>query len=361
MPTHSIGHASGLLLLVLVACRPGPPPTVTDRPAGLTLDPIDSIPLDGSIRRNLAWIDSTHLVVLGEDASVLLLGPTGIERRVGRRGEGPGEYHFPFDVDLASDGTILVLDGFGRRIQRLDHELRPIDRRTTPKFVNEIVGHSGDTLALMWQVFPADSLGRTAGFLVPGNDSVRGTWRFGAVDPVFSDLVDIEDRSQGPSPYLILRADGRFVLAEGRDYHLWLLDRSGRVLGRGGRPELEADREVVSPEEIAAEVARARGRTPEPALADQAEQVIRRRYAAPRYRIRRMATAPDGTLWVLGDRGGLDSTRVDLFAPDLKYLGTTTIRGEAWGIALWTDRVAFLIGDQDEEQWRVARWRYAWH
>jgi hypothetical protein len=74
-----------------------------------------------------------------------------------------------------------------------------------------------------------------------------------------------------------------------------------------------------------------------------------------------MATAPDGTLWVLGDRGGLDSTRVDLFAPDLEYLGTTTIPGEAWGIALWTDRVAFLIGDPDEEQWRVARWRYSWH
>lgn len=333
---------------------------MTDRPAGLTLDPIDSIPLDGSIRSNLAWVDSIHLVVLGEDASVLLLGPTGIERRAGRRGEGPGEYHFPFDVELASDGTVLVLDGFGRRIQRLDRELRPIDRRTTPKFVNDIVGHAGDSLALMWQVFPADSLGRTAGLLVPGDDSVRGTWRFGSIDPVFSDLVDTEDGSQGPNPFLVLRPDGRFILAEGRDYRLWLLDRVGHVLAQGGRPGVRADREIASPEEIEAEVARARRRTPEPALAHQAEQMIRRRYAAPRYRIRQMASAPDGMLWVLADRGGLDSTRIDLFDPELNYQGTVTIPGEAWGVALWMDRVAFLIGDPDEEQWRVDRWRYTW-
>jgi hypothetical protein len=351
------------LLLALVwasGCADAKAGETVDHVAPLTLSQFGATDLDETIRPNFAWADTAHVVLLNSEAEVLLVGPNGVERRAGRRGEGPGEYRFPYDVDVMEDGRVLILDGFGRKVQVLDHALRDLGRRTTPKFVNEVVGRFGDTLALMWQVFPADSLGRAGGLLAPGKDSADLLWRFGEIDPVFSALSESGEGQQTPDPWLVLRNDRRFVLAEGRDYRLWLLDLEGRILAQGGRPGLKAENEEADAAAMEAEIARARRIAPEPALAAQAEHMIRRRYTAPRRRMRRMAVAPDRILWVIADRGGRDSTRIDLFDPELAYLGTLTVAGAVWGVASDRDRVAFLLGDPGEDRWRLEMWRYSW-
>ncbi len=62
---------------------------------------------------------------------IVIFSPTGVVR-VGRRGEGEGEFAFPTAAALAPDGTLLVVDALNFRIVRLSSDGAPVASFGTP-------------------------------------------------------------------------------------------------------------------------------------------------------------------------------------------------------------------------------------
>ncbi len=56
---------------------------------------------------------------------IVILAPSGVAR-VGKHGEGEGEFSFPTAVALAPDGTVLVVDALNFRIVRLSADGAPV-------------------------------------------------------------------------------------------------------------------------------------------------------------------------------------------------------------------------------------------
>lgn len=353
------GLIRATVLLALVGCRQVAIDS-HDRSSPIVVTPDTSFSLDFEVRTSLAWLDTSTIAVIdAESKQVVILGRDGSVRLVGREGRGPGEFLLPFASHLGPRGELLVLDWKLRRIERFGPDLSPLGFWNMHRFINGIVGVVGDSIGMMWQVFPPDSLGRAAGLLLPGDDSARTLWRFGSVDSVFSEIRELEPGQKVPDPKLLLRSDGLFVLNEAASYRIWLVDRAGRVLATGGRPGLPEAPEEGDPGEMEAAIERARRITQDPEMQRMAEASIRRRYSSPRYRHRWTATSPDRRLWVIADRGGRDSTSIDFFDADLRYEGTIRLPGEVWGIAPLGDRFATLVGHPGEAEWRLDIHRYS--
>ena len=338
---------------LLLGCAGSRERGVDDIQAPFLVQRDTSFLLPFEVRTSLAWSDSGHVALIdGDQKQLVLVGLDGVQRRVGGPGRGPGEFQLPLQVIGAGRGELLVFDPFARSIQWFDRGLRPVRRMTTPHFANGILGELGDTLTLMWQVFPKDSLGRGVGRISSVGEPLPGSFRLGALDPVFSEVAPLVPDQMVPDPQALLRADGLIVLGESRDYRLWLLAAAGNVLATGGRPELPAtEAPVASESDIQKGIADAQHLTHDPEMLKQVEQALRRQSGGPRLKFRHMALDSDRRLWVLGDRGSLDTTEVDLFDPDLRYLGTIPIPGAVWAIAVEGDRVATLSGTPADEPW----------
>jgi hypothetical protein len=323
----------------------------TQAPFVATLD--TSILLPFEARTSLVWSDPSHIALIdGDRKQLVLVGLDGTERRVGGPGDGPGEYHFPQEVLRLGSGELLVSDPSARRIQWFDRGLRPVRQMNTPHLVNRILGFRGDSLTLMRQIYPADSLGRVISTLTHAGQVVAVSWRLGTLDPVFNEVAESEPGQLVSDPQVALRSDNVLVLGESRDYRLWLVTIDGKTLATGGRPEIPAtDAPVASESEIQDGIAEARRRTDDPEMLKQAEQGLRLQSGAPRYKFRHLALDPERRLWVLGDRGSLDSTEVDLFDPQLRYLGTIPLPGAIWALAVEGRRLAALSGTPGDEPW----------
>ena len=58
---------------------------------------------------------------------VLIFDPDGkLQRRLGTRGEGPGQFNFPTNVALDSTGLLYVSDSLNFRVQQFDAQLKPM-------------------------------------------------------------------------------------------------------------------------------------------------------------------------------------------------------------------------------------------
>lgn len=69
--------------------------------------------------------------------------------RVGRKGQGPGEYTFPYRVAAAPDGTVLVFDLGRNDVTRLSSEGRFIDRASIPlrfPVTEDMIATAGEVL-----------------------------------------------------------------------------------------------------------------------------------------------------------------------------------------------------------------------
>lgn len=87
------------------AAQPLPLADAPLQPTGITFDPVN---------RHLLVVDTARHQLLVYDRAGHLL------RRIGQRGEGPGEFNYPTALWRAADGRLLVTDSLNFRIQTLD-------------------------------------------------------------------------------------------------------------------------------------------------------------------------------------------------------------------------------------------------
>lgn len=88
-------------------------PEELGRPTGIAYDPL---------RDRLLVVDTVggRLLAYGLDGQLLAVS--------GERGGGPGQFNYPTNVAVDSDGTIFVMDSFNFRVQILSPDLDPLDQ-----------------------------------------------------------------------------------------------------------------------------------------------------------------------------------------------------------------------------------------
>lgn len=151
-----------------------------------------------------------RIVVFGSDGTPLF--------SFGQRGEGPGEFNYPLDIDLGYDGNLYVLDSMNARVQVFDgggNHLRSFGGRGLEPGLFQIakglaVGPSG-------QVYVSDTLGnRVTIFDTQGNLLLT----FGGRSPELQKQV----------------APGGFYMLQGIDVddadRIWAVDGLSRMVHR---------------------------------------------------------------------------------------------------------------------------------
>jgi hypothetical protein len=271
--------------------------------------------------------------------------------RWGRKGSGPGEFQYADRIVTNTDGSVEVFD-FSRPAQ---------------------LRFATDGTVLPMRRFPPDSAGSPMGVQAAWNDEVAFTRRRQADDSSTQELVlaTPADTSVIASVTMSVAANVEFEscpirLLGMKRYFSPGLEATGTgrglVVQRSGawrvewyeggaltevwtrelppRPTSDAllERELENGFRI-----RFNGNTCEVPTAE----VIRLIGMAPTLpALRRVAVAPDGTVWAERFEPRLDPQRVDVVAPDGRYLGTLAGRGAPLGF-LQGGRV--LYRDTDEE------------
>lgn len=292
-------------------------------------------------------------------AEIRVYGADGsYDATIGRRGQGPGELHFPQELYVAGD-TLIVVDGLELELFRLDG--RHLTRRTLDPtlFINTLgSGHfSEGAFALpggewLLHVYERGVLQAPLGALYRG-DLLYMRWEpvEGSVDTLaLHGGIEQARFDHGGRP-----SHAVALFARRSDWHIdWSGDRV--LLGNGERPEVEVhgpggtlrlvrwpdERPEVTPEDIAAE-RQARLDWIRTLPPDQAAERRRTLEALPdpdRFPAHgSLRTDAHGSLWVQEypvPTGGADRWRV--FDPSGILLGT---------VALPKDLRVLEIGDDD--------------
>lgn len=274
-------------------------------------------------------------------------------RALGSRGEGPGEMRAPFGAAFVGDGAVEAFDIRLLRRVRFDRAGRLADTRVVPR-----------------STFPTAVARVDRAWLVAGTDFRESTrlYRFedGRESP---DTLFTFDRdfpgSDGPLPPMLASIfaapDGSaFVQSDGSDYRI-------RRYGPDGRLRVEYSREVPrtmrSEEEIRTlqqRYGRMAGRLREMGAAEGARDIAQRPVPAERPHFTAHALALDaaGRLWVRTERGGMDVTIFDLFAPDGAWLGEVRLDAPLGRFLIQDSELIGVSRDVDETP-QVVRWRIA--
>lgn len=242
-------------------------------------------------------------------------------RTLGNEGEGPGELEFPFALSVADDGRVWVAD-IGKQAfvrwdgdgQVMEADPLPQDYRggevkwTSGGLIMPLRTSEGNSLVTASATGESTTLTSLAMAETRALDLKSCGMRFSGFQPIFS-------------PSLVWAARGAtVVIARNPAYAIDVYE--GGLLVRSVRRSLElrpASAEL-------AEASLGDGMRVETSngerVCDPAEVVEQQGYAPFLPMIRRLALAPDGTLWVQRFEVGDSVQAVDLFDPSGQYLGT---------------------------------------
>jgi len=176
-----------------------------------------------SLSRPVALVcNESRLFVLDmDDADIKVYSRSGeFERVIGRKGQGPGEFHLPSGLDILG-GKMYVADSANRRVQVIDMEGKYLSGFRVPFPPHRVLALAPDRLVVM--SLPAGREGREK--VLHGYDGAgQPLWE--AVDSYFSgDSVYDLMRNR----WFILKAGGgEFFLVRGAD------DRAVRRLDKEG-------------------------------------------------------------------------------------------------------------------------------
>jgi hypothetical protein len=256
-----------------------------------------------------------HRVVVFDDRG-------GHVRTLSRRGGGPGELQWPQWIVVDVDGDLVITDFGHGGLVRMTAAGEPLEHRSLENWRGGAVARFGDGLVVQVDVTADGAASHELRALDPGGIRALVTAPATPLRPVDFGCVRIGGLSQLFSPSLIwAAADARLVAVSTADYDLELYTPNG-LLARVRRdvPARRATRELAVQEvgdEFQVAFGGGGGCSVEPARV-----VEERGFADHIPAIRRVAIAPDGTLWVLRFAVRGDPAAIDIFAADGEYLGT---------------------------------------
>ncbi len=216
--------------------------------------------------------DGTTYLLDTQQSTVHVIGPDGrYLRRIGRAGEGPGEFTFPISMCIDGDGNVCVVAPMMRRIVRLTSEGQPLDPCDIPSADSSLatLGAAMMNMSMVADiqfaggafVMQLQSTRLTGSTLLIRGERVRarcdGTIlaRYApTVHEATMSTTSIElDEQQLQGPLTAVGSDGRvFVCDSWSDYRILVLAPDGRperVIERDFEPLPRTDEERARAEE----------------------------------------------------------------------------------------------------------------
>jgi hypothetical protein len=251
---------------------------------------------------------------------------------LGREGDGPGEYRHPIALAINGDGRAAVLSVSGRvTFWNRDGGLAGTVVAGAG-LASDVMAARGDTFYVKSDLFPPDDVSEFRAVVL---DTVLA-------DPLYRDfgLVGTDEpgrRLRNHGYAVAATADGDLLLSPpGADFVILRVGPDGRVRQTIRRPEIPPLRR--SKEEVEA-----------------IRQRIRRGFAAAgraapvnvpvtehRSHVARLATAPDGSIWALTQRGDSTASILDVFTTDGRFAGSYKIGLRVTDVAV-TSESLFLL------------------
>jgi hypothetical protein len=275
-------------------------------------------------RGSVATDEAGYLYILdrGNHRILVFDGDGRHVRELSRRGGGPGELQWPTSLVVAQDGSLAVSDIGHRGLVRVTAAGEPLEHQMLEGWFGGGIAAFGDGLVVQLDV-RAEAVTRhelarideTGRHVVVASQGAR-------LRPVDLGCVQISGMAPYFAPSLVWAAGaGRIAAVTGADYDVELYDASGPIARvRRDVPLRPATRELAI-QEVGEkfEVGFGGGGG---CVAEPARVVDERGFADVVPAIRRIAVAPDGTLWVRRFAVRGDPAPLDVFAADGEYLGT---------------------------------------
>lgn len=303
----------------------------------------------------VAGIDDGFLVLDAGNRQVVETSLHGEARNVfGNRGEGPGEFGFPRFLNLVDDevwvGDILPTrfsvfgrDGAHRRTISHQARLAPDANRCAVlpdgRVVNAIDAIDGtfsllawnlesgatDTLAVMQSLPPVViELHRPDGSVVPFDTR-----------PTFAAEL-----------WWAYQPSGRLVTVTGEEYAFEERDIEGGITRRTVLPTPDLTATERDREHFLGTAMFGTG----DGLSLSNEEIRRKwKFAERRQAIGRIAIDPPGRIWVLAHTGDVERNRIDVFAPDHRYLGSIDVNLLPLAFAADGTALFRVIGGEGED------------
>lgn len=262
---------------------------------------------------------------------------------LGREGDGPGEYRYPASIAVGRSGELAVLTLSGRvTFWARDGSLAGVVE-AGGGLASDILQARADSFYVKVDVFPPEDV---AEFRIVTPDSALTAARFEDAGLPGTEVPGRATRNHA-YPVAGTMAGELLVATPGPEYRIVRVGPDGRLREpierddlaplRRSEPEIEAIRRRVREGFTAA------GRAA-PATIPVSDN---------RPHLARLATAPDGTIWALTQRGDDSVSVVDYFDPDGRFAGSFRVGVRAVDLAV-TSRSVYLLARGDLEVAGVA-------
>jgi hypothetical protein len=243
-------------------------------------------------------------------------------RTMSRRGGGPGELQWPQWIAVEPSGDLAITDIGHQGLVRMTSAGEPLEHRMVEDWRGGGVAPFGDGLVVQVDAVADGAASHELRALDDGGARAVTASPANPTRPVDFGCVRVSAMPRLFAPSLAWSAGGgRVAAAATAAYDIELHEPSGLVARvRRGLPPRPATRELAI-QEVGEEFRVGFG-TGGGCSVEPAKVVDERGVADVVPAIRRVALAPDGTLWVLRFVVRGDPAPIDIFAADGEYLGT---------------------------------------
>ena len=299
-----------------------------------------------AVALSIIWVDSASIAFIDTDSEQVVICGVGspLNRRLGRRGSGPGEFTGAYVLLGGADHRILVGDIGANSVTALSASGGYEASARIPGLPSHLLAAKGDSVWLVWSdgnVHMAPTIGTL--FLANGNTH--------ALFRLVSGDADGGNAIASSRLFAVASANGRsFYYADIRRYAITQATPSGGTLKTFGRPDLPieypTETEIEARLAMMEGLARARGMAlPAPMIKSFSEAM--RHQANPLLTMQSLAIGPRGELWVITRRHVGDSSDVDVFRSDGSLAKTYVLRDTVRAIAFQGNRLAALVARAD--------------